>query len=319
MVETIVTGAAGFLGSHLVDRLLDRGDRVLGIDDLSTGRKGNLQVAQQNARFRFLRANLVRATRIPRAEGYFHLASPASPAAYQRSPVATLRANSEGTLHVLEAARHHDAKVLLASTSEVYGDPEVHPQTESYWGHVNPVGTRSCYDEGKRFAEALGASYRRTYDLDVRIVRIFNTFGPRMSPDDGRVISNFLVQGLRGQPVTLHGKGNQTRSFCYVSDLIEGLLRLMAAPATTPTPMNLGNPREVTIREVARLVAKVLHIPLRVRSLALPEDDPRRRCPDISLARRYLRWEPRIPLEIGLRETATYFRNQLKLPIGARP
>jgi nucleoside-diphosphate-sugar epimerase len=309
---TLVTGAAGFVGSHLVDRILEAGDPVLGIDNLSTGSLENLRTARGAGGFRFQRADLVRRTALPKAERYVHLASPASPVAYQRDPVGVLRVNGEGTWNVLEAARRNDARVLIASTSEIYGDPEVHPQPESYWGHVNPTGVRSCYDEGKRYAEALAMAYRRHYGLDVRVVRIFNTYGPRMDREDGRVVSNFLVQGLLGGPLTLYGRGTQTRSFCYVSDLIEGLLLLLNAPRKVPTPMNLGNPREVSIREVARLVARVLGTPLKLRFLPLPADDPVRRCPDISLARRHLRWEPRIPLEAGLRETATYFRARVR-------
>jgi nucleoside-diphosphate-sugar epimerase len=307
----VVTGAAGFLGSHLVDRLLESGDSVLGIDNLSTGRLANLADARQKARFRFRRADLIRIRKLPTAEGYFHLASPASPPAYQRDPIGTLRVNAEGTLAVLEAARRSDASVILASTSEVYGDPEIHPQAEGYWGHVNPIGTRSCYDEGKRYSEALAMAYRRKYALDVRIARIFNTYGPRMDLDDGRVISNFIVQGLKGEPFTLYGNGKQTRSFCYVSDLTDALARLARASPSVPTPMNLGNPRELTVRETARLAARVLGIPFRFRNLPLPEDDPRRRSPDISRAHRYLRWAPKVPLEEGLKRTAEDFRRRL--------
>jgi nucleoside-diphosphate-sugar epimerase len=310
LVDQVVTGAAGFLGSHLVDRLLSEGGRVVGVDNFSTGSSANLRDALGSRKFRLARADLVRTSRLPRAGEYYHLASPASPRAYQRDPVGTLLVNSVGTRRVLEAARRADARVLLASTSEVYGDPEVDPQSEGYWGHVNPVGPRSCYDEGKRFAEALSAAYRRRYGLDVRIVRIFNTYGPRMDPGDGRVVSNFIVQGLRGLPFTVYGRGTQRRSFCYVSDLIEGVVRLMAADRGVPTPMNLGNPRGFTVRETAHVVARLLGIEPRLEFRPLPEDDPRRRSPDIRRARRYLDWRPRVPFETGVRRTIEYFRSE---------
>ena len=305
----VVTGAAGFLGSNLVDFLLEHKRTVVGIDNLSTGKLRNLADARKSPRFRFQRADLVRLQRLPRADRYYHLASAASPPAYQQDPVGTLLANATGTQHVLEAARRHDARALIASTSEVYGDPEVHPQNERYWGHVNPVGVRSCYDEGKRYAEALAAAYRRRYGLDVRIARIFNTYGPRMDPNDGRVIPNFIVQGLRGRPFTVYGSGRQSRSFCFVADLVEGLSRLMEAPSGTPTPMNLGNPRELTMLQTARLVARELGISPRFAFRPLPKDDPERRCPDIRLARRVLGWSPGIPLEQGLPPTVAYFRS----------
>ena len=313
MADAVVTGAAGFLGSHLVDRLLADGVSVLAVDNLSTGRLANLRDAAQSKQFRLRRLDLVGAKTLPRAEQYFHLASPASPPMYQRDPVGTLLVNAEGTHRVLEAARRADARVLLASTSEVYGDPEVHPQVESYWGRVNPVGLRSCYDEGKRYSEALAVAYRRRYGLDVRIARIFNTYGPRMDPNDGRVVSNFIVQGLSGGPFTLYGTGLQTRSFCYVADMVEGVARLMEAERDVPTPMNLGNPREFTMRATAELVARILGIPARFERRPLPDDDPRQRSPDIRLARKYLRWSPRIPLEAGLARTVEHFRG-LGLP-----
>jgi UDP-glucuronate decarboxylase len=308
LAEAVVTGAAGFLGSHLVDSLLADGWKVLGLDNLSTGRAVNLALARRAPSFRFRKEDLVQTDRLPRASHYFHLASPASPPAYQRDPIGTLRVNAVGTYRVLEAARRGDARVLLASTSEVYGDPEVHPQRESYWGHVNSVGPRSCYDEGKRYAEALAVAFRRQYGLDVRIARIFNTYGPRMDPDDGRIISNFIAQGLRGEPLTIYGKGDQTRSFCFVSDLVRGLRLLAQAPRGVPSPMNLGNPREFTVLEAAKLVARTLDQPLRVTYHPLPADDPRQRSPDIRRARRYLRWSPRIPFELGLSKTVDYFR-----------
>jgi UDP-glucuronate decarboxylase len=308
LADAVVTGAAGFLGSHLADRLLADGVVVTAVDNLSTGRLSNLRDAARSDGFRLRRLDLVRARTLPRAERYFHLASPASPPAYQRDPVGTLLVNSVGTHRVLEAARRADARVVLASTSEVYGDPEVHPQVEDYWGHVNPVGVRSCYDEGKRYGEALAVAYRRRYGLDVRIARIFNTYGPRMDPKDGRVVSNFIVQGLSGKPFTLYGSGTQTRSFCYVSDMVDGIVRLMEAGPRVPTPMNLGNPREFSVRRTAELVARILGIPVRFERRPLPADDPRQRSPDVRLARRHLHWTPQVPFEAGLARTIDYFR-----------
>jgi UDP-glucuronate decarboxylase len=309
LAEAVVTGAAGFLGSHLVDSLLEDGWQVRGVDNLVTGRRVNLAGARTHPRFRFQKLDLTRSATLPRADQYYHLASPASPPAYQRDPIGTLRVNSVGTYHVLETARRYDARMLLASTSEVYGDPEVHPQTEEYWGHVNPIGARSCYDEGKRYAEALATAYRRIYGLDVRIARIFNTYGPRMDPADGRVVSNFIVQGLRGAPLTIYGQGKQTRSFCYVSDTVRGLRSMMRAGSRVPTPMNIGNPREFSIRTAAELVARALGIAVRLEFRPLPEDDPKRRSPDIHRAMRYLRWSPRFSFEQGLPPTVAYFRS----------
>ncbi len=310
-MRAVVTGAAGFLGSHLTDALLGSRVEVLGYDDLSTGRRSNLELARRSRGFRLRVTDLSRLRSLPKADRYFHLASPASPPAYLRDPIGTLRVNSVATDRVLDAARRSDARVLLASTSEVYGDPEVHPQDESYWGHVNPLGPRSCYDEGKRFAEALAAAYRREYALDVRIARIFNTYGPRMSPEDGRVVSNFVVQGLRGEPFTLYGRGQQTRSYCYVSDLIDGLVRLMNARPGVPVPINLGNPREITVRRTAELVAQAIGVTPRFRRLPARVDDPTQRRPVIARARRYLRWAPRVTFEEGLAPTVAYFRAAL--------
>ena len=305
----MVTGGAGFLGSHLVDALLTKRYEIVAIDNLVTGRRANLTVAIPSDRFRFRRADLSRLRQLPRAERYYHLASPASPPAYRRDPVGTLLVNAAGTHRVLEAARRSDGRVLLASTSEVYGDPKVHPQSEGYWGHVNPVGARSCYDEGKRYAEALATAYHRRYGLDVRIARIFNTYGPRMDPEDGRLVSNLIVQGLQGKPFTIYGRGKQTRSFCYVSDLIRGLELLMEAPPGVPSPMNLGNPREFTVLETAKLIAKSLRIPPRFEFRPLPEDDPQQRSPDIRLARKHLGWSPGVRFESGLTKTVAYFRS----------
>lgn len=307
--KTLVTGAAGFLGSHLVDLLLSRGSEVIGVDNMSTGRRSNLSQALKNPQFRLRRSDLARVRSLPRADRYYHLASPASPPAYQRDPVGTLLVNSLGAYRVLDAARASDGRVLLASTSEVYGDPEVHPQSERYWGRVNPTGVRSCYDEGKRFTEALGKAYQRTYGLDVRIARIFNTYGPRMDPRDGRVISNFIVEGLRGEPFTIYGRGYQTRSFCFVSDMVEGLERLMEAAPGVPNPMNLGNTEEFTVRQAARIIARALGVPPKFEFRALPEDDPRQRFPDVRLARTHLGWSPRVGFETGISMTVEYYRS----------
>jgi nucleoside-diphosphate-sugar epimerase len=307
--NVVVTGGAGFLGSNLVDLLLAGRSQVMVIDNLVTGRQANLTHALRNPRFSFRQADITRVRRLPRAERYYHLASPASPPAYGRDPIGTLLVNSAGTHRVLEAARRSDARVLIASTSEVYGDPEVHPQSERYWGHVNPVGVRGCYDEGKRYAEALAIAYRRRHGLDVRIARIFNTYGPRMDPNDGRMVANFIVQGLRGEPFTIHGQGKQTRSFCYVSDLVQGLHLMMEAAPGIPTPMNLGNPREFTVRRAAEIVAQAVGTQPRFEFHPLPEDDPKQRSPDIRLARKYLGWSPRVPFEKGLSMTVAYFRS----------
>lgn len=305
---SVVTGAAGFIGSHLVDRLLGSGARVVGLDNLSTGSLSNLGGALAHPNFRLVRSTLPKTRQIPRAELYLHLASPAAPSAWRNDPVGTLRANSEGTFKILESARRWDAEVLIASTSEVYGDPEVHPQPECYWGSVNPVGDRSCYDEGKRYAEALTVAFRRAYGLDARIARIFNTYGPRMSVEDGRAPARFIIEGLRRVPFTIQGTGRQTRSFCYVTDLVDGLLRQAAARPSVPSPLNIGSTEEITILDLARVVAVSLDVPMRIRRVPLPEDDPKRRRPDISLARHHLRWCPRVPLSEGVRRTADYFR-----------
>ena len=314
----VVTGGAGFVGSHLVDALLAGGGNVVVVDNLVTGRAKNLHDALASGRCEFVQADLSEADSLPDARGIFHLASPASPPAYQAHPVETMWVNAAGTRRVLERARASDCPVVIASTSEVYGDPAVHPQTEEYWGNVNPVGVRSCYDEGKRFSEALAMSYRRAHNVDVRIARIFNTYGPRMDPNDGRAVSNFVVAALEGKPLVVYGSGSQTRSFCYVSDLVRGLRALMDAPSVERGgPVNLGNPTENTIGELAGLVAKIAGVPLRMEHAAPAEDDPQRRCPDISRARRVLGWSPEVPLAEGLTKTIQHFQRELGRPIAA--
>lgn len=309
MHEIVVTGAGGFLGSHLVEAFVaDRRD-VCGIDNFSTGSRMNLNTFITAANFELVIADLTKIRRVPVGKHYLHFASAASPPAYLQDPVGTLLVNSIGTQKILEAARKADAVVLLASTSEVYGDPEVHPQSESYWGHVNPIGPRSCYDEGKRYMEALAVAYRKTYGLDIRVARIFNTYGPRMRPDDGRVVSNFITQGLRGTPLTIYGDGSQTRSFCYVSDMITGLRLLLEARPPVPSPINLGNPEEITILQTANLVCQELRIEPHFQFIGLPEDDPHVRRPDITQAITVLRWTPKVSFREGLSQSINYFRS----------
>lgn len=313
MRSVLVTGATGFVGSHLCDALLAMGVEVYAIDDLCTGRLSNLEQSLASSRLHFLEHDV--ALGIPAAmclsfDWICHLASPASPPVYQRMPVHTLKVNTLGTMHVLEHAKSTGAKVLLASTSEVYGDPLQHPQCESYWGNVNPIGLRSCYDEGKRAAESLCVAYQREYGVQTQIIRIFNTYGPRMSMDDGRVISNFMIQCLHGKPLSLYGDGQQTRSFLYIGDLIEAIIRLLQLEHCCP-PMNIGNPMECTITELAATVATIAGVPFRVSQDALPADDPRKRCPDISLAQRELQWTPTVNLSQGLRLTYEYFRQEM--------
>ncbi|MDE2663274.1 MAG: SDR family oxidoreductase [Gemmatimonadota bacterium] len=306
-MRLVVTGAAGFLGSHLTDRLLAEGHSVVGIDSLITGSRRNLAHLRDEPRFAFLERDVSEPIEVEgEIEGIFHFASPASPVDYLRFPIQTLKAGALGTRNALGLARARGSRLLLASTSEVYGDPLVHPQPETYWGNVNPVGPRSVYDEAKRFAEALTMAYHREHGVDTRIVRIFNTYGPRMRPDDGRVVSNFVVQALRGEPLTVYGDGSQSRSFCYVSDLVEGIWRLFNADIHEP--VNLGNPGEYTIRALSDLVLATTGSASAVEVRPLPTDDPRMRSPDISLASARLDWTPRIPLEVGLERTVEYFR-----------
>ena len=307
-MRILVTGGAGFLGSHLCDRLLADGHEVVCLDNLFTGQKRTIAHLLNNPRFEFVRHDVIDPFKFE-VDQIYNLACPASPPHYQFNPIKTTKTSVMGAINCLGLAKRVKARVFQASTSEVYGDPQVHPQPEGYWGHVNPVGRRSCYDEGKRCAETLFFDYHRENKVDIRVVRIFNTYGPRMHPNDGRVVSNFIVQALRGEDLTVSGDGSQTRSFCYVDDLIEGFVRFMAQTDTVG-PLNLGNPGEFTMLELAELTLKLVGGRSRIVHKPLPADDPRQRQPDISLARRTLGWEPRVPLEEGLRRTIAYFRDQ---------
>jgi len=307
-VRIVLTGAAGFVGSHLADRLLSDGNTVIGFDDLSTGSRTNLSVAEASSQFAFIEADVSEPLRIDGpVDWILHFASPASPPRYLERPIETLLVNADGTHNLLKLAREKGAAFLLASTSEVYGDPAEHPQTEAYWGNVNPIGPRSVYDEGKRYAEAMTMAFRRTFGSPIRICRIFNTYGPRMDPGDGRVVSNMISQALAGEPLTVYGEGHQTRSFQYVDDLIEGVVRLMGVDYQDP--VNLGNPVEYDMLALADLVKELTgsSAPLEFRSL--PEDDPRRRKPDISVAMEVLGWQPVVPLRDGLERTIQSFRD----------
>lgn len=305
----LVTGGAGFLGSHLCARLLEGGHEVICVDNLYSSRKQNIAHLISNPSFEFLRHDVTFPLYIEVDEIY-NLACPASPIHYQRDPVQTTKTSVHGAINMLGLAKRLNCKILQASTSEVYGDPTVHPQPETYWGNVNPIGIRSCYDEGKRCAETLFFDYHRQMNLPIRVVRIFNTYGPRMYENDGRVVSNFIVQALRGLPITIYGDGSQSRSFCYVDDLIEGLVRMMAQDET-PGPVNLGNPTELTIREIAELIVEMTGTRSEVVYEPLPEDDPKQRRPDIGLAQKLLDWTPSVPLRVGLESTIEYFRATL--------
>jgi len=315
--RVLVTGGAGFLGSHLCQRLLDEGNEVLCVDNFFTGRKDNVAHLLDNPAFELMRHDVNFPLHVEVDEIY-NFACPASPIHYQNDPVQTIKTSIQGALHMLGLAKRVRAKIFQASTSEVYGDPAMHPQQESYWGHVNPIGTRACYDEGKRCAETLFFDYRRKYGLGIKVARIFNTFGPRMNPADGRVISNFIMQALRGEPITIYGEGLQTRSFCYVDDLVEACIRLMGTPDECVGPMNLGNPHELSIRDVAHKVLGLTGSRSRLVFKPLPADDPRQRRPDITLAQSVLAWAPVFPLEEGLLRTIEYFdqllRNGYKMP-----
>jgi UDP-glucuronate decarboxylase len=310
MARILITGGAGFIGSHLVEHLLGQDHEILCLDNYFTGSKANLLHLRDHPRLEMIRHDVVNAIMLE-VDQVYHLACPASPVHYQYNPVKTIKTNVLGTLNMLGLAKRVKARILLASTSEVYGDPQEHPQTEGYWGNVNPIGVRSCYDEGKRVAETLMMDYHRQNGVDTRIARIFNTFGPRMALNDGRVISNFIVQALTGQAITLYGEGQQTRSFCYVSDLVEGLVRLMNADGVFD-PVNLGNPGEFTIMEVAQKVLGLINTSSSIIYRPLPPDDPGRRRPDISRAQELLGWQPTVPLEAGLKETIPYFAARLK-------
>ena len=311
MNKILVTGGAGFLGSHLCERLVREKGDVLCVDNFFTGGKQNISHLMRNPYFELQRHDITFPLYVEVGQIY-NLACPASPIHYQFDPVQTTKTSVHGAINMLGLAKRVKARILQASTSEVYGDPEVHPQPERYWGRVNPIGPRSCYDEGKRCAETLFFDYHRQHKLDIKVARIFNTYGPRMHPDDGRVVSNFIVQALRGNPITVYGKGNQTRSFCYVDDLIDGLIRMMGSERGFTGPVNLGNPVEFTILELAEKVIKLTKSRSRIRYKPLPQDDPRQRQPDIALAKKRLKWKPTVALEDGLKETIRYFRGVLK-------
>ena len=309
-MRVIITGGAGFLGSHLCDLFIDKGWDVLSLDNLVTGSEANISHLLGNPRFRFARHDVTRYIEVPGpVDVIMHFASPASPPDYLKIPIQTLKVGSLGTHNALGLALAKKAKFLMASTSECYGDPDVSPQPESYWGHVNPVGPRGVYDEAKRFSEAITMAYHRYHDVDTRIVRIFNTYGPRMRLNDGRALPNFLYQALVGEPLTVYGDGRQTRSFCYVSDLIDGIYRLLES--SEHEPVNVGNPREITILEFAERVRALVGATAPIVFRPLPQDDPKQRCPDITKARRILKWEPKVDLEDGLRRTYEYFRSQV--------
>jgi dTDP-glucose 4,6-dehydratase len=317
-MRVLITGAAGFLGSHLTDRFLAEGHHVVGLDNFLTGSRANIAHLANESRFEFIEQDATTPLRFRGAlDGVLHFASPASPVDYLELPLETLRVGSIGTMNALELAREKHARFFLASTSEVYGDPQLHPQVESYWGSVNPVGPRSVYDEAKRFGEAATMAYHRTHNVDTRIVRIFNTYGPRMRPHDGRVVSNFIVQALAGQPLTVYGHGEQTRSFCYCSDEVEGLYRLFLHGDANPT--NIGNPSEFTVRQLAECVIEVLGVDVPIIERPLPQDDPKQRRPDISRARAMLGWEPVVPLREGIARTADFFRALLPRRVGSSP
>jgi nucleoside-diphosphate-sugar epimerase len=307
-MNILLTGSAGFIGTNLTDLLLRQGHDVVGVDNYMSGQRRNTERLLNHDNFRFIHADVSQAIpyRGPSLDWVLHFASPASPPHYQEHPIETLMVGAQGTQHALELARQHGARFLLASTSEVYGDPDVHPQPETYWGNVNPCGVRSCYDESKRYAEAMTMAYRRTYGLDTRIIRIFNTYGPYMRADDGRVVTNFINQALQGRSLTVYGDGSQTRSFQFVDDLVRGVLKLMSI--THHEPVNLGNPDEYTIRDFAEIIRDKIDPSLEIHYHPLPENDPKRRKPDIAVARKLLGWEPQVALHEGLERTIEYFK-----------
>jgi UDP-glucuronate decarboxylase len=308
-MRILVTGGAGFLGSHLCERLLNERHEVVCIDNLFTGQKASIAHLLPNPNFEFVRHDVIDPFKYE-VDQIYNLACPASPPHYQYNPIKTIKTSVMGAINCLGLAKRVKARVFQASTSEVYGDPHVHPQPESYWGHVNPIGKRSCYDEGKRCAETLFFDYHRENNVDIRVIRIFNTYGPRMHPNDGRVVSNFIVQALKGEDLTIYGDGTQTRSFCYVDDLIEGFVRFMAQTETVG-PMNLGNPGEFTMLQLAELTLKLVGGKSKIVHKPLPSDDPRQRRPDITLAKKVLKWEPAVPLDEGLKRTIAYFRSRV--------
>ena len=305
--KILVTGGGGFIGSHLCEKLLNLGNEVLCVDNFFTGNKSNIRHLLSNTSFELLRHDVTFPLYVE-ADEIYNFACPASPVYYQKDPVQTTKTSVHGAINLLGLAKRLGAKIIQASTSEIYGDPEVHPQTEEYWGKVNPIGIRSCYDEGKRCAETLFFDYYRQHKLDIKVIRIFNTYGPRMQPDDGRVVSNFIVQALTNKDITIYGDGKQTRSFCFVSDLVEGIIRMMNSPNGFIGPVNLGNPTEFTMLALAEKILKLTNSKSKVVFKPLPSDDPRQRKPDITLAKKHLDWEPTIPLEEGLKETIAYFK-----------
>ncbi len=311
MKKILVTGGAGFLGSHLCEALLKQGHDVLCVDNLFTGSKVDIAHLMDNPYFEFMRHDVTFPLYVE-VDQIYNLACPASPIYYQHDPVQTTKTSVHGAINMLGLAKRLRARILQASTSEVYGDPDVHPQPESYWGRVNPIGLRSCYDEGKRCAETLFFDYWRQHRLEIKVMRIFNTYGPRMHPNDGRVVSNFIVQAIKGEPITIYGDGSQTRSFCYVDDLIDGMIRLMGSPVDFTGPVNIGNPGEFTMIELAEMVLHLVGGPSQITFMPLPQDDPKQRQPDIRLAKKQLGWQPTVSLEDGLKETIRYFRGCLQ-------
>jgi UDP-glucuronate decarboxylase len=309
-MNILITGGAGFLGSHLCDALIEKGYDILCVDNFFTGNKSNISHLLTNPNFTLIRHDVTFPLYVE-VDQIYNLACPASPIHYQFDPVQTTKTSVHGAINMLGLAKRLKARILQASTSEVYGDPEIHPQTEEYWGHVNPIGIRSCYDEGKRCAETLFFDYWRQHKLEIKVMRIFNTYGPRMHPNDGRVVSNFIVQALNNKPITIYGDGSQTRSFCYVDDLIAGMIKLMESHKSITGPINMGNPSEFTMIELAELVIKLTSSRSKLKFKPLPEDDPKQRQPNISLAKSKLNWSPKVPLEEGLNKTITYFKNLL--------
>ena len=307
MKTILVTGGAGFLGSHLCDRLIEQGDHVICVDNFFTGQKKNIEHLSSNPQFEVLRHDIVEPLAIE-VDQIYNLACPASPIHYQYNPIKTIKTSTVGMVNMLGLAKRVKARILQSSTSEVYGDPEVHPQPESYWGNVNCIGERSCYDEGKRVAESLCVNYHREHKVDIRIARIFNTYGPRMHPNDGRVVSNFIMQAINNKPITIYGDGNHTRSFCYVDDLIDGLMKLMNQQTETG-PINIGNPNEISMNDLASIIIKMTKSSSTITNLKLPSDDPKQRQPDITKAKKFLKWHPTTELENGLKKTISYFQS----------